>query len=338
MSDDVVLGTLDSAAIVPAGPRDDSAAAVAHYIEGQLSVRSRQNARDALRRIARVVLDDEGADEFALDWPKIDYEKAQLIRRRLFDRTVVEEITPGTANLTLSHLRGIVLTMHAMGIVRYEQLAITHPRVLKNVRGSRDHRGTALSPDQEKELRAAARDLGPYRGAMLDSTIVLAVGTGMRREEVANASLDGLQPGMLRLIGKGNKERRAPLDDQVQAAVDDWLDERARLEPGHANIFCSPQRPEQLLSKWSLWSLVREASHLAFGDRDPCAEGCRCLEVVTGPHDFRRTFATRLFEHGYDIREVQRLMGHESPDTTARYDKRDEKTLFEKRRKTKVIA
>ena len=338
MSDDVLLGTLDSAAIVPVEPRDDSAHAVAQYVASQLSVRSRQNARDALRRIARVVRDDEGACELDLDWPKLTYETAQLVRSRLFDRTVAEDITPGTANLTLSHLRGIVRTMHAMGLVRYEQLAATHPGVLKNVRGSRHSRGTALSADQEQELRAAARDLGSYRGSMLDSTIVLAIGTGMRREEVANASLDGLQPGMLRLICKGNKERRAPLDDQVQVAVDGWMVERGRLEPGHDKIFCSPQRPERELSKWSLWSLVREASHLAFGDTDPCTDGCKCLEVVTGPHDFRRTFATRLFEQGFDIREVQVLMGHESPETTARYDKRGEKALFEKRRNTKVVA
>lgn len=316
----------------------ESARAVRQYIAGQQSVRSRQNARDALRRIARVVLDDTGAGELDLDWPKVTYEVAQLIRSRLFDLTVAGDIVPGTANLTLSHLRGIVLTMHAMGLVGYEQLSITHPRVLKNVSGTRETRGIALSPDQERELREAARDLGPYRGAMLDSTIVLAVGTGMRREEITTASLEKLRPGELSLIGKGNKERKAPLDEQVQEVLDGWLDERKRLEPGHAKIFCSPQRPEQELSKWSLWSLVREAAHLAFGDRDPCAEGCKCLEVVTGPHDFRRTFATRLFEQGYDIREVQRLMGHASPETTARYDKRDEEKLFEKRRNTKIVA
>jgi len=315
----------------------DAARAVEQYVEEQQSVRSRQNAMDALRRIARIVV-GPGARAEEVPWPNVNYAMAKRLRRALFDQTVIEVITPGTANLTLSHLRGIVRTMYEMGLVRYEQLAVTHPGMLKNVRGTRDARWAVLSPDQEKELRAAARDLGPYRGLMLDSTIVLAVGTGMRREEVVNASVEGLRPGALRLVGKGNKERRAPLDDQVQAAVDDWMIERKRLEPGHTNIFCSPQRPEQVLSKWSLWSLVREASHLAFGDRDPCAEGCRCLEIVTGPHDFRRTFATRLFEQGFDIREVQVLMGHESPETTARYDKRGEKKLFEKRRNTKVVA
>lgn len=338
MSHEVVLGTQEIAAIVPVDPRADSARAVAYYVESQLSVRSRQNARDALRRIARVVRDDDEACELDLDWTKLNYELAQMIRRRLFDWTVTEDITPGTANLTLAHLRGIVRTMYGMGLVRYEQLAITHPKMLKNVRGSRRSRWAVLSPEQETELRAAARDLGDYRGAMLDSTIVLAVGTGMRREEVVEVGLDGIKPGLLRIVGKGNKERDAPLDDQVQAAVDGWLRERKRLKPEHTKIFCSPQRPDRELSRWSLWSLVREASHLAFGDRDPCAEGCECLEIVTGPHDFRRTFATRLFERGFDIREVQVLMGHESPETTAHYDKRNEKELHAKRRATKVIA
>jgi integrase len=57
---------------------------------------------------------------------------------------------------------------------------------------------------------------------------------------------------------------------------------------------------------------------------------------LTGPHDFRRTFATTLDK--FDLRQVQVLMGHESPETTARYDKRDLETLHEKARNTKVIA
>lgn len=339
MSYEVVLGDPEAAAIVLAEPRDDAAAAVAQYVEGQLSVRSRQNARDALRRIARVLDDNEGASELDVDWPKVTYGVAQLVRRRLFDRTVSGDIKPGTANLTLSHLRGIVRTMYGMGLIRYEQLAATHPGMLKNVPGTRSARGRALTLEQERDLREAARDLGGlYHGYMLDSTIVLAVGTGMRREEIAGAELAGLKPGVLSLVGKGNKQRKAPLEDHVQAAVDGWLRERKHLAPGHDRIYCSPHRPEQVLSRWSLWSLVREAAHLAFGVRDPCEDGCECLDVVTGPHDFRRTFATRLFEQGLDIREVQALMGHASPETTARYDKRSEEALFAKRRSLKVVA
>jgi integrase/recombinase XerC len=173
---------------------------------------------------------------------------------------------------------------------------------------------------------------------MLDTALVLAVGAGLRREEVARLALDGLSPGQLQVVGKGNKEKRMPIDRQMQGVLDAWLEERARLDPSHDALFCAPTRPDWAMSAWSFWDLVRTASHEAFGDQDACAKGCRCREVVTGPHDFRRTFATRLLDQGFDIRQVQVLMDHESPETTARYDKRAETELFEKRRGVRVIA
>ena len=333
----LVVGAGDSALVVPAGP-DAGARAVRQYVLGQLSPESQRSALSALRRIARIVLGDPTADADTFPWPTLTYEFAMRLRRALYDQTREGAITPGTANLTLSHLRGLVRTMYAMKLVTHEQLAVAHPGMVKNVPGSRATRGRALSVDEERELRAAARDLGGYRGAMLDSAIVLAVGGGLRREEVARADTCGLAAGTLTIVGKGNKQRPVPLEPAVQAAVGDWLRDRGRLTVDHSRIYCSPHRPESVLSPWAFWALVRESAHLAFGDRDPCSVDCQCLATVTGPHDFRRTFATRLLESGYDIRQVQVLMGHESPETTARYDKRDRDALADRRRTTRVVA
>src|SRR5208282_1790452 len=258
--------------------------------------------------------------------------------RVLYDLTVEEAITPGTANLTLTHLRGLVRTMYEMGLVTHDQLVVAQPKMVKNVPGSRDARGRMLSLDEEQRLRAAARALAGYRGGMLDAAVTLALGAGLRREEVAGAELGRLKPCWLAVIGKGNKERDLVVDEGMQAALDPWLGERMHLAPPHGLVFCSPWKSTQELSRWSFWALVREASHAAFGTAEVCPDDCRCFEVVTGPHDFRRTFASRLLEQGLDMREVQILMGHESPETTARYDKRSSDVLFEKRRKIKVVA
>lgn len=187
-------------------------------------------------------------------------------------------------------------------------------------------------------MRAATSSLRGYQGVMLNTAVVLAIGAGLRREEVAHVELDRLEPGMLSIVGKGNKERQLVVDEDMQRSIDAWLAVRATLAPDHGLLFCSPQRPDWTLSPWSFWSLVRSISHRAFGDKSPCEETCRCIRVVTGPHDFRRTFATRLLDQGYDIRQVQVLMGHSSPETTARYDKRALDQLLEKRRRTKIIA
>lgn len=342
MSHDVALSVLEvpagSTALALADIPDGAKRAVRQYVLSQLSPRSRQNALDALKRIVRMVLGrkDVAADDFP--WPALNYEVAMRLRRGLYDQTVEGAITPGTANLTLSHLRGLVRTMYEMKLVSHEQLAIAHPGMVKNVPGTRSVRGRALTAIEERALRAAARHLEGYRGAMLDTAIVVSVGAGLRRDEVSKLTLGGLSPGSLAVLGKGNKERAAPLDQQMQAALDDWLPERARLSPEHQGIFCSPQRPDWTLSPWSFWSLIRQAAHAAFSNTRVCEDGCRCQEIVTGPHDLRRTFATRLLDQGFDIRQVQVLMGHESPETTARYDKRTAEALYEKRRNTRVIA
>jgi site-specific recombinase XerD len=269
-------------------------------------------------------------------------EMAEMIRRVLSDQTLpgaASPISPGTANLTLSHLRGIVRTMHKMGLIGEKQLSIAQPMMIKNLRATRNERGDSLSVDVEQKLRRAARALGGYRGTMLNTAIVVAIGAGLRREEVAGLMLHGLRkPGLLTVIGKGNKERDHAIDPQMQAAIDEWMTERAKLQPGHHNLFCSPDRPEQKLSTWSFWSLLRKVAHTAFGGSRPCGGDCPCLDVLTGPHDFRRTFATRMFAAGFDIREVQVLMGHASPETTARYDKRAKSDLLEKRRRMRMFT
>ncbi|KKL04219.1 hypothetical protein LCGC14_2618250, partial [marine sediment metagenome] len=327
-----------AAPLAPINPFIAGERAVQAYIRSQLSPRSRDNARDALRRLSRLMLGDQGAEPSQFPWPAIGFEQATTIRTALFEMTRVGAITPGTANLTLSHLRGLIRTMYGMRLVTADQHELVHSGALKNVPGARKPRGRALSAGEERALREAARALEGYQGAMLDTAIVLAIGAGLRREEIARLSLDSLSPGQLRFIAKGNKEVHPPIDAQMQEGIDDWLKERALLAPTHRGLFCSPQKPDWVLSAWSFWSLVRTAAHHAFGDQAPCAKGCRCFKIVTGPHDFRRTFATRALDQGLDIREVQVLMGHESSETTARYDKRDEEVLFEKRRNIRILA
>lgn len=344
MSEDVGISKLTAegemaalAIVEDDGARELAARAVHEYVISKLSPRSRESALAALRRMARMAI-GPGATAEAFPWPSISYELATRLRRGLYEMTTSGAITPGTANVTMSHLRGIVRMMFVMKMVSNEQLAVVHPGLMRGIPGSRMLRGAMLSADQEKRLRAAARDLEGYRGGMLDAAIVMAIGAGMRREDVAGAPMDRLKSGILTLVGKGNKERKMVVDEGMQAVLDGWLREREHLSPEHGRIFCSPWQPERPLSKVGFWTLVREASHAAFGSVEPCAEGCLCLEVVTGPHDFRRTFASRLLDRGFDIREVQVLMGHSSPETTARYDKRSADALYEKRRNMRVVA
>lgn len=313
--------------------------AVRKYIGDQLADRSRQTASDALRRLARLLTQGRVRDAELFPWTLINFELAGSVRSALYNATLAGEMSPGTANLTLSHLRGLIRTLDGMGLIASEQYRLVDPKgVLKRISGSRTPRGRALTPVEETRLHAVARDLSGYRGALLDATVTTSIGTGLRREEVGNLTLEGFGPDDLSIIGKGNKQREVPIIPEVREAADAWLEKRADLAPGHGSMFCAPDLPSKELSSWSFWALVRDGSHRAFGDRKKCDKGCRCLKVVTGPHDFRRTFATRLFAAGLDIRTVQVLMGHESPETTVRYDKREKSEIFNKMRNVKGLV
>ena len=312
---------------------------VRSYVENQLSPRSKQTASDALRRLARLLTKGRVRDAELFPWSLIDYELAKRIRVVLYDATLAGEISPGTANLTLSHLRGLIRALDGMKLITGDQYKLIDPKgALKRVPGSRTARGRALTSAEEERLHAVARDLSGYRGALLNATVATSIGTGLRREEVGRLALAGFGPDYLSIIGKGNKQREVPIVPEVQEAADEWLEKRATLMPIHASMFCAPDISNMELSPWSFWALVRDGAHRAFGDRKKCNKGCRCLQVVTGPHDFRRTFATRLLDSGLDIRAVQVLMGHESPETTARYDKREKREIFEKMRGMKGLV
>jgi integrase/recombinase XerD len=327
--------------VVPSQGMLPNARLVAAYLAKQTSPRSRSTAMEALRRIARLVARISGRPEVRPDqfeWTKLEYEQVNFIRAALAEMSRDSLITPGTANLTMSHLRSIIAVAFVMRLITPEQAALSNPKILPNIRGKREKHGRALTAPEELALRASAIGLSGFRSTMLDTIIAISVGGGLRRDEVVRLTLKSLDGDRLIVIGKGNKERRPYVDPQMREAINRWKNVRSFLEPPHDFLFCSPERPEYTLSTKSLGRLVRTAAHAAFGDRRPCSDECQCSKTVTGPHDFRRTFASRLLDLGLALNEVQQLMGHESMATTAIYDKREEMSILKKRMAVKVVA
>jgi integrase/recombinase XerD len=315
---------------------------VQSYLSSLQSPRSRSTAQEGLRRIARLAPTPKPlttAEEVAAmllvmpegkTWDVLNALKLQL----------AEQHTPATANLSLSALRGLLRTAFLQGMLTDRQYTLL--RELKNVRGSRVTKGVALTPEHERRLRAEARELPSYQGVMLEAAISISIGAGLRREELCPLALVAIGPDSLQVLGKGNKERRPIIDAQMRQPIDAWVARRELLHVEHKALFVSPEQPDRMLSTWTYWNLLREVAHQAFGNEKQsergCSGSCRCRKVFTGPHDFRRTFATRLLEQGYDLREVQVLMGHESVATTQRYDKRSEEKLYARRRQTVILS
>jgi integrase/recombinase XerD len=138
--------------------------------------------------------------------------------------------------------------------------------------------------------------------------------------EALNLDLEdvSLSEGSVRVIGKGDRERRLPVGDVALAALTKYVDEARpallggpRRAPGKSQtkrggpLFVSARGAR--LSRMAAWRVIRHAA-LVGGVRGH----------VT-PHTLRHSFATHLLEGGADLRVVQELLGHASITTTQLY-------------------
>jgi len=138
--------------------------------------------------------------------------------------------------------------------------------------------------------------------------------TGARISEVVDLDVDDLHfadDAVVRLFGKGSKERIVPVGGYAQRAVSDYL---VRSRPGLAlkgkgtpALFLN-QRGGRL-SRQSVWLLISKSAERSG------------INVDVSPHTLRHSFATHLLEGGADVRVVQELLGHASVTTTQIYTK-----------------
>lgn len=168
----------------------------------------------------------------------------------------------------------------------------------------------------ESLLKAAGPEPDDVAGAadiirVRDRAILeLLYATGARVSEIVNMDLDDLiDPEIVRLFGKGSKERIVPVGKYAQAAVAAYLvrvrPTLATLSLGTPALFLN-QRGSRL-SRQSIWQIISDSAQAAK------------LGVEVSPHTFRHSFATHLLEGGADVRVVQELLGHASVTTTQIY-------------------
>ncbi|MGW8483339.1 site-specific tyrosine recombinase XerD [Microbacterium sp. NPDC055903] len=167
----------------------------------------------------------------------------------------------------------------------------------------------ALTIDQVERLLAAPSADEPV-GIRDRALLELLYATGARVSEAVGLDVDDLSHGeVLRLRGKGSKERIVPVGSYARAAVDAYL---TRVRPSWASkgkatskLFLGARGAP--LSRQSAWLVIRSAAERAQ------------LSVEVSPHTLRHSFATHLLQGGADVRVVQELLGHASVATTQIY-------------------
>ena len=226
---------------------------------------------------------------------------------------------PGPARRFLAGLRGAgsrgsTLARKAAAIRSFYAFALREGEATRDVATLLEapRAGTylpdVLAPDQVEAILEAPPedDIGLRDGAILE----LLYASGLRVSELVGLDMDRLDlPNLqLRVIGKGNKERRVPMGeparDRLLRYISGPRERWTAVRPGEA-VFVS--RRGRRLGREAVWRIVHR-----WGETSGVGER------VT-PHTFRHSFATHLLEGGADLRVVQALLGHASISTTQLY-------------------
>lgn len=165
-----------------------------------------------------------------------------------------------------------------------------------------------VQPLEEDEVRALLKAVNPRKrnGARDLSLILLLLDTGLRLGEVERLSLvdatNAMREGMLKVFGKGSRERHVPVGSAVQASLRRYIDLHRGSRPGTLYL----GRESLPLTSEGLRQIIERRA------KDAGVPGVH-------PHRLRHTFAVMFLRRGGDSLRVQRMLGHSSLEMTRNY-------------------
>ncbi len=232
----------------------------------------------------------------------------------------LEDIKARDVAAFLAHLRALGLSARSAGravhairgffrfLVREEKLA---DDPMENVRSPRPFKPLPRFLNRAQvEALLAAPDAGTPLGLRDQAILETMYASGLRASEVTHLKTENIDTdiGLLRIFGKGRKERLVPIGSSALAAI-------LRYErEGRASLLKKKRTRELFLnhaggalSRMGLWLIVRRHA--------------RSVGVahILSPHVLRHSFATHLLENGADLRALQAMLGHADISTTEIY-------------------
>ncbi|PZO06575.1 MAG: site-specific tyrosine recombinase XerD [Lysobacteraceae bacterium] len=232
---------------------------------------------------------------------------AGVDRQVLFDylaqRTADGYAARSNARL-LSALRAYFAQQVRLGVRETDPTALLDPPKL-----GRSLPKALSESDVEALMEAPAVDTAA--GLRDRAMVELMYATGLRVSELVNlpATALNLRQGVVRVMGKGSKERLVPLGEEALHWIERYIAQaRPVLAGGRAAAPLFLGRAGAALSRQQFWNVVKRLAGVA--GIDP---------AKVSPHGLRHSFATHLLNHGADLRALQMLLGHSSLSTTQIY-------------------
>jgi len=252
----------------------------------------------------------------AVPWHELRFSHVQAMRTALLETIsprTGKPLSHETVNKRLSALRGVLGAAFDLG--RMDAQDYQRAVKVESVKGETLPAGRSITAGEFAAMMDACMadqtPSGPRDAAILG---ILYSG-GLRRAELVRLDLADYdqEQGALKVRGKRNKERLVYPASGALDALGDWL---ALRGPDAGALFWAVRRGGHIQQGQRL---TTQAIYHILGER---ADQAGVKEL--SPHDFRRTFVGDLLDAGADIATVQKMAGHASVTTTARYDRRPE--------------
>ncbi|MCV6606216.1 MAG: site-specific tyrosine recombinase XerD [Porticoccaceae bacterium] len=164
--------------------------------------------------------------------------------------------------------------------------------------------------EADVEQLLSAPDLDQAIGLRDRTMLEVLYACGLRVSELVGLTIPqvNLRQGVVRVFGKGSKERLVPLGMEAQNWLDRYLRQgRPELLNGRQSDVLFPSTRGQQMTRQTFWHRIKQCATVA-GINKPLS-----------PHTLRHTFASHLLNHGADLRVVQLLLGHSDLSTTQIY-------------------
>lgn len=155
-----------------------------------------------------------------------------------------------------------------------------------------------LTEEEIKRLLSAPESLQDR--AILE----LLYSSGLRVSELCHVRIQDLDEKMIRVFGKGSKERLVPIGAPALLAIDNYLAARGEDEQAPWLFIGKAGKP---ITRMAVWQIVKKHASIAIP--------AKCVT----PHTLRHSFATHLLDHGADLRVIQEMLGHATIASTDRY-------------------
>lgn len=164
--------------------------------------------------------------------------------------------------------------------------------------------------EADVEALLAAPDIGEPIGLRDRAMLEVLYACGLRVTELIGLTLEqvNLRQGVLRVFGKGSKERLVPLGEEAMVWVARYVrDSRPLLLDGKPSDVLFPSLRGEQMTRQTFWYRIKHQARVAG------------ISKSLSPHTLRHAFATHLLNHGANLRVVQMLLGHSDLSTTQIY-------------------